>query len=78
MCGRNRPRISKNAIAAANLQGASVIHRTPFLFVIETPKVVKVAPLPLRLRFAHHNHDGKLDAVEWPHTGLAVVGYKVL
>ena len=33
--------------------------------------VGKVAPLPLRLRFAHHNHDGKLDAVEWPHTGLA-------
>ena len=25
----------------------------------ETPMVTKGAPLPLRLRFAHHNHNGK-------------------
>ena len=31
------------------------IHRTPFLFKIETPTVVKGAPLPLRLCFALWN-----------------------
>ncbi len=37
---------------------------------IGTPMVGKGAPLPLRLRFAHHNHDGKIAFATWSSGGL--------